>query len=132
MAGSWNNFFASKITFLLKRAKIPNFSFFLRILLVQVEENYTKNYDLWFFFDSDENCKLYLARRWGTSTTRRSMRFPITRLIMRCCMSHKFFFELQICKKISPKLWLVKLFISFPKTLRKNRWISAFWSRPLP
>ena len=32
-----------------------------------------------------------------------------------------FFFELQIYKKISPKLCLVKLFISLPKTLRKNQ-----------
>ena len=39
-------FFASKITFLLKLAKISNFSFSFRILLVQVEENYTKNNDL--------------------------------------------------------------------------------------
>ena len=31
-----------------------------------------------------------------------------------------FFFELQIYKKISPKLCFVKLFISLPKTLRKN------------
>ena len=36
------------------------------------------------------------------------------------------FFELQIYKKISLKLCLVKLFISLPKTLRENRWISAF------
>ena len=34
---------------------------------------------------------------------------------MHCCMSHEFFFELQIYKKICPKLCLVKLFISLPK-----------------
>ena len=78
------------------------------------------------FFVSFKNCERYLARRWGTSTARRSTRFPITRLVMRCCMSHKFFFELQIYKKISPKVCLVKLFISLPKTVRKNRWISVF------
>ena len=42
-------FFASKITFLLKLAKIANFLFFFRILLVQVEENYTKNNYLQYF-----------------------------------------------------------------------------------
>ena len=78
------------------------------------------------FLVLDKNCERYLARRWGTSTAGRSTRFLITRLIMRCCMSHKFFFELQIYKKISPKLCLIKLFISLPKTHRKNRWISAF------
>ena len=36
------------------------------------------------------------------------MRFPITRLIMRCCMSHKFFFEIHIYTKISSELCLVK------------------------
>ena len=42
-------FFASKITFfLLKLAKISNFPFFSD-LLVQVEENYTKNNDLQYF-----------------------------------------------------------------------------------
>ena len=35
--------------FLLKLAKISNFSFFFRILLVQVKENYTKNNDLQYF-----------------------------------------------------------------------------------
>ena len=43
-------FFASQITFfLLKLAKISNFSFFSPILLIQVEENYTKNNDLQYF-----------------------------------------------------------------------------------
>ena len=41
--------FASKITFLLKLAKISNFSFIFRILLVEVVENYTKNNDLQYF-----------------------------------------------------------------------------------
>ena len=55
----------------------------------------------------------------------RSTRFPITRLIMHCCVSHKFFFEHQIYKKISPKLCLVKLFIWVgTKTLndKKSEW----------
>ena len=41
-------FFASKITFLLKLAKISIFHFF-RILLVRGEGNYTKNNDLQYF-----------------------------------------------------------------------------------
>ena len=41
--------FASKITFFLQLAKISKFSFFFRILLVQVGENYTKNNDLQYF-----------------------------------------------------------------------------------
>ena len=42
-------FLPQKSLFLLKLAKISNFSFFFRILLVQVEENYTKNNDLQYF-----------------------------------------------------------------------------------
>ena len=42
-------FLPQKSLFLLKLAKISNFSIFFRILLVQVEENYTKNNDLQYF-----------------------------------------------------------------------------------
>ena len=42
-------FLPQKSLFLLKLAKISNFSFFFRILLIQVEENYTKNNDLQYF-----------------------------------------------------------------------------------
>ena len=125
-------FLPQKSLFFVETCKNFEFFIFFRILLVQVEENYTKNNDLQYFFVSDKNCERFLASRWGTSTAERSTRFPKSRLMMRCCMSHKFFFELQIYKKISPKLCLVNLFISLPKTLRKNRWISAFQSRPLP
>ena len=43
-------FFASKITFFVETFKVSNFSFFSRILLVQVKENYTKNNGLQYFF----------------------------------------------------------------------------------
>ena len=42
-------FFPQKSLFLLKLAKISNFLFFFQILLVQVEENYTKNNNLQYF-----------------------------------------------------------------------------------
>ena len=42
-------FLPQKSLFFLKLAKISNFSFLFRILLVQVEENYTKNNDLQYF-----------------------------------------------------------------------------------
>ena len=42
-------FLPQKSFFLLKLAKISNFSFFSRILLVQVEENYMENNDLQYF-----------------------------------------------------------------------------------
>ena len=42
-------FFASKITFFVETCENFEFFFFFRILLVQVEENYTKNYDLQYF-----------------------------------------------------------------------------------
>ena len=42
-------FLPQKSLFLLKLAKISNFSFFFGILLVQVEENYTKSNDLRYF-----------------------------------------------------------------------------------
>ena len=42
-------FFTQKSLFLLKLAKISNFSFFFRILLVQVEENYMEDNDLQYF-----------------------------------------------------------------------------------
>ena len=42
-------FLPQKSFFLLKLAKISSFSFFFGILLVQVEENYTKNNCLQYF-----------------------------------------------------------------------------------
>ena len=42
-------FLPQKSLFLLKLAKISNFSFFFRIFLVEVGENYTKNNDLQYF-----------------------------------------------------------------------------------
>ena len=42
-------FLPQKSLFLLTLAKMSNFSFFFRILLVQVEKNYTKNNDLQYF-----------------------------------------------------------------------------------
>ena len=39
---------------------------------------------------------------------------------MRCCMSQKFFFELQIYNKISPELCLVKLLIFLPNRFAKT------------
>ena len=42
-------FFASKITFVLQTCEIFEFFIFFRILLVQVQENYTKNNDLQYF-----------------------------------------------------------------------------------
>ena len=42
-------FFASKITFFVEICKNFEFSFFFWILLIQVEENYTKNNDLQYF-----------------------------------------------------------------------------------
>ena len=41
--------FASKITFFVKTCKNFEFFIFFRILMVQVEENYTKNNDLQYF-----------------------------------------------------------------------------------
>ena len=79
-----------------------------------------KLYEKWrsaIFFVSDKNCERYLARRWGTSTSGRSTRFPITRLITRCCMSHKFFFELQIY--LQNCVWLSYLF-PFQKRFAKT------------
>ena len=43
------NFFASKITFFVKTSENYEFFIFFRILLVQVEENYTENNDLQYF-----------------------------------------------------------------------------------
>ena len=42
-------FFTSKITFFVETCKNFEFFIFFRILLVQVEENYTKNNDLQYF-----------------------------------------------------------------------------------
>ena len=42
-------FFASKITFFVETCENFEFFIFIRILLVQVEENYTKNNDLQYF-----------------------------------------------------------------------------------
>ena len=46
LAGSWNIFFASKITFFVETCENFEFLIFFRMFLVQVEENYTKNNDL--------------------------------------------------------------------------------------
>ena len=92
---------------------------FFRILLVQVEENYTKNYDLQFLFQ----IKIANAILHADEVRR----FNATRLSFAALLHvTQFFFELQIYKKMCQKLCLVKLFISLPKTIRKNRWISAF------
>ena len=108
-----------KSLFLLKLAKMSNFSFFPDFFGSSRRKLYEKQGSE-IFFVSDKNCDRYLARRWGTLTAERSTRFSITQLIMRCCTSHKFFFDLQIYKKISPKLCLVKLFISLPKRFAKT------------
>ena len=42
-------FFASKNTFFVETCENFEFSIFFRILLVQIEENYTKNNDLQYF-----------------------------------------------------------------------------------
>ena len=42
-------FFASKITFFVETCENFEFFIFFQIFLVQVEENYTKNYDLQYF-----------------------------------------------------------------------------------
>ena len=49
LAGSSNIFFASKITFFCRNLRKFRIFHFFRILLVQVEENYTKNNNLQFF-----------------------------------------------------------------------------------
>ena len=49
LAGSWNIFFAPKITFFVETYENFEFFIFFWILLVQVEENCTKNNDLQYF-----------------------------------------------------------------------------------
>ena len=81
--------------FLVETCENLEFFIFFRILLVQVEKNYTKNNDLQYFL----------------------FQINIANAILHAdeVLQHKFFFELQIYKKISLKLCLVKLFISLPK-----------------
>ena len=86
--------FCLKNHFFVKTCENFEFLIFLQILLVQVEENYTKNNDLQYFL----------------------FRIKIANALLH--VTQFFFFELQIYKKISPKLCLVKLFISLPKMLR--------------
>ena len=63
-------FFASKITFVVETCENFKFFIFFRILLVQVEENYTKNNDLQYFLFQIKitNAILHadeVLQRWG-------------------------------------------------------------------
>ena len=63
-------FFVSKITFFVETCKNFEFFIFFRILLVQVEENYTKNNDLQHFLFQIKIANAILhadevLQRWG-------------------------------------------------------------------
>ena len=114
-------FFASKITLFVETCEnLEFFIFYPAFVGWSRRKLYEKKWSA-IFFVSDKKCERYLARRWGTSTTGCPTKFLITRLIMRCCMSHKFFFSnfKYIRKYLQNCVWLSYLF-PFQKRFAKT------------